>query len=72
MLKVLSAWGLRHQAQDQAVEILKLHSIPGWSEEEKKGMRVRVEKRKKGGETGRDIFNRLFYTLKQRCKTVRG
>ena len=42
MLKVLSAWGLRHQAQDQAVEILKLHSIPGWSEEEKKGMRVRV------------------------------
>lgn len=31
VLKQLSAWGFRHQAQDQAVEILKLHSIPGWS-----------------------------------------
>lgn len=33
MLKVLSNCGLRHQAQDQAEDILKLHSIPGWSEE---------------------------------------
>lgn len=33
VLKVLSNWGLRHQAQDQAEDILKLHSIPGWSEE---------------------------------------
>lgn len=32
VLNVLSACGLRHHAHDQAVEILKLHSIPGWSE----------------------------------------
>lgn len=32
VLKVLSNCGLRHQAQDQAEEILKLQSIPGWSE----------------------------------------
>lgn len=31
VLKQLSAWGFRHQAQDQAVDILKLHSIPGRS-----------------------------------------
>lgn len=36
VLKILSNCGLRHQAQDQAEDILKLHSIPGWSEERKK------------------------------------
>lgn len=39
VLKQLSAWGFRHQAQDQAVDILKLHSIPGRSRTQEQHMK---------------------------------